>query len=142
MFLLACPSGFVSILDNCYCTTADSSWTNAEATCRTMGAYLVTINSAAENSAIAAHYTQRLWIGMSRPGPYSQPVICSQALYSWVDGSTTTYNNWHLSDLDCGYWNGQYQGCGYINYPQPGSGVWDDDICSLSHPGLCKFQGV
>ena len=140
MFLLACPSGFASILNNCYYTTDASSWTNAEATCRTKGSYLVTINSAAENSAIAAHYTQELWIGMSRPGPYSQAVTCSQALYSWVDGSNTTYTHWRSSKPDCYPMNGQYEGCGLIIYVEPGA--WDDADCSLSYTGLCKFQGV
>jgi len=135
----ACPPGFVVILNECYFITAGDSWVDAQATCRAQGANLATINSAAENSAIAATYTQNLWIGLRRPGPYTQSVSCSQSLYGWVDGSVTTYDNWFPGGPDCYNYNGDFQGCGFTNFLSPG--MWDDLGCNTTLPGLCKLPG-
>lgn len=66
-----------------------SSWDDAEAAAVAMGAHLVAVNSAAENSFLNTTFGlgHSLWIGMARTGP-------GPTDFAWTNGDAVTYTNW------------------------------------------------
>ena len=130
------PSNVV-IGSNCYFITGADTWANTQSACAAQGASLATINSASENQAISAAFTQLLWIGLSRPGPYTIPVTYS-ALYAWIVPGTSSYSNWYPGEPNCMLSSGAYEGCATII--GLGRQTWNDESCTNIHPGLCKYQ--
>jgi len=125
---------------NCYFITNADTWANTQSACAAQGASLATINSAPENEAISAAFTQTLWIGLSRQSPNTVPVTCNSALYAWIVPTNSSYANWGANQPDC-YNNvfGVYEGCATIN-SYVGLQKWNDEQCTSIHPGLCKYE--
>ena len=78
-----CPSGYVAYWYACYrFVTTQVTWSEADQSCRNDGAYLSSIHSEAENTAInlyATHHAQfPLWIGLKRVCIYLPIAICSR----------------------------------------------------------------
>jgi len=135
----ACPTGFVSLLGQCYFLTGSDSWNNTQSACRAVGGYLATINSAAENNAVASYYKKEMWIGLYRPGPsnLSVPLYGCSSVYTWADGSSANFTNWQPGEPNCSKKNltGEYERCGRMSP----SGLWSDFPCAVGLlPGLCK----
>ncbi|XP_059901141.1 chondrolectin [Gadus macrocephalus] len=140
----------------------------AQQTCEMDGGSLLSIESAAEQRNIE-HLLQELrtgasgssgsgggiadgdfWIGLTRAEPEEQN-LPEQAnsfppcpdLYSWTDGSVSSFRNWYFDEPSCGG-----EAC-VVMYHQPtalpGLGgayiyQWNDDRCNMKHNFICKYD--
>jgi len=74
-----------------YLTTTAGTWTAGEAEAIGMGGHLVTINDAAEESAILAAFGSSLfWIGFTD--------AAVEGTFVWSSGQAVTYTNWSAGE--------------------------------------------
>ncbi|CAL8323780.1 unnamed protein product [Boreogadus saida] len=140
----------------------------AQQACEMDGGSLLSIESAAEQRNIE-HLLQELrtgasgssgsgggiadgdfWIGLTRAEPEEQNLPeqtnsfppCPD-LYSWTDGSVSSFRNWYFDEPSCGG-----EAC-VVMYHQPtalpGLGgayiyQWNDDRCNMKHNFICKYD--
>ncbi len=92
------------------------NWINAHNKCLASGGNLVTIQSAAENNAVAALMPSpsTFWIGLNDR--------YTEGSYSWTSGEATVYFNWEL-----GQPNGGSEDCVGANTT---TGLWHDISCT------------
>ncbi|KAF7205711.1 layilin-like [Nothobranchius furzeri] len=124
------------------------NFAEAELACRRDGGRLLSIESESEQKVIEQLITELrpsdgdFWLGLRRNhGDEDSSSDCSFQYY-WLDGSTSTFRNWHLDEPSCGY-----EVC-VVMYHQPsappGQGglymfQWNDDNCETKNNFICKY---
>ncbi|XP_041863656.1 layilin [Melanotaenia boesemani] len=124
------------------------NFAEAELACRRDGGQLLTIESASEQKIIEQLITELrptdgdFWIGLRRNhGDENSSSDCSSQYY-WLDGSKSTFRNWHWDEPSCGY-----EVC-VVMYHQPSAppglgGLykfqWNDDNCETKNNFICKY---
>jgi len=92
-----------------YRSTGTATWTTARSNCVSMGGYLVTITTAAEQSFIFNIWPSG-WIGLTDE--------VTEGTWRWVTGETYSYKNWN---------NGEPNNSGNEDYVQfVSNGKWND----------------
>uniref|UniRef100_A0A667YSS0 Layilin n=1 Tax=Myripristis murdjan TaxID=586833 RepID=A0A667YSS0_9TELE len=120
----------------------------AELACRRDGGELLSVESESEQKIIEQLITELrpsdgdFWIGLRRNhGDQVSSSECS-SLYYWLDGSKSTFRNWHWDEPSCGY-----EVC-VVMYHQPSAppglgGLymfqWNDDNCETKNNFICKY---
>jgi gliding motility-associated-like protein len=114
-----------------YNNSATNNWNTAQSQCAAVGATLVSICSAAENTAVqnaavAAGLTGGLWIGYTDQA--------SEGNWVWADGSPCSYTNWNAGEPNNSNCAGSTAGeDGAIM--QMSNGKWNDVY--LTPTGFC-----
>ncbi|CAJ1063970.1 layilin [Xyrichtys novacula] len=126
------------------------NFVEAELACERDGGQLLSVESASEQKIIEQLITELrptdgdFWIGLRRNhGNEDSSSDCSSQYY-WVDGSKSTFRNWHWDEPSCGY-----EVC-VVMYHQPSAppglgGLymfqWNDDNCETKNNFICKYTG-
>ena len=112
---------------HCYFPVATTQNFNAAKTaCTNVGAHLVTITTAGEQTAVEALGTGERWIGLYRSGgpPKDQT-------YAWITGELRNgYADWAPGEP-----NGTGQ-CGTLL----GTGLWNDEDCTQPLASICERE--
>ncbi|XP_072302250.1 layilin [Eucyclogobius newberryi] len=124
------------------------NFVEAELACRRDGGQLLSVESEAEQRIIEQLISELrptdgdFWIGLRRQhGDGDSSTDCSPQYY-WLDGSKSTYRNWHWDEPSCGY-----EVC-VVMYHQPSAppglgGLymfqWNDDNCETKNNFICKY---
>ncbi|XP_028277946.1 layilin [Parambassis ranga] len=124
------------------------NFVEAEIACRRDGGELLSVESASEQKIIEQLITDLrptdgdFWIGLRRNhGEEDNNSDCSSQYY-WLDGSKSTFRNWHWDEPSCGY-----EVC-VVMYHQPSAppglgGLymfqWNDDNCETKNNFICKY---
>ena len=113
-------------------TDMSYTWNDAAVACENEGAYLASIESAAQNNWIYEYFrtendvTASIWIGLND--------ISKDLNFEWIDGSgAPTYTSWYSGDPN------NYQGqehCVAIFANQ--QGTWVDMACANVLRALCQ----
>ncbi|XP_030293104.1 layilin isoform X2 [Sparus aurata] len=125
------------------------NFAEAELACRRDGGQLLSVESASEQKIIEQLITELrptdgdFWIGLRRNhGNEDSSSDCSPQYY-WLDGSRSTFRNWHWDEPSCGY-----EVC-VVMYHQPSAppglgGLymfqWNDDNCETKNNFICKYK--
>ncbi|XP_049599602.1 layilin [Syngnathus scovelli] len=122
----------------------------ADLACRRDGGQLLSVESESEQKIIEQLITDLrptdgdFWIGLRRnhgDEDSSSSSECSSQ-YRWLDGTKSTFRNWHWDEPSCGY-----EVC-VVMYHQPSAppglgGLymfqWNDDNCDTKHNFICKY---
>uniref|UniRef100_A0A3Q2E680 Layilin a n=1 Tax=Cyprinodon variegatus TaxID=28743 RepID=A0A3Q2E680_CYPVA len=120
----------------------------AESACKRDGGQLLSIESASEQKVIEQLISDLrpmdgdFWIGLRRgQGHQDSSSECSSQYY-WLDGSKSTFRNWHIDEPSCGY-----EVC-VVMYHQPSAPAghgglymfqWNDDNCETKNNFICKY---
>ncbi|KAM3869185.1 layilin [Diretmus argenteus] len=120
----------------------------AELACQRDGGELLSVESASEQKVIEQLVTELrpsdgdFWIGLRRNhGDQDSSTDCPSQYY-WLDGSASTFRNWHWDEPSCGY-----EVC-VVMYHQPSAppglgGLymfqWNDDNCETKNNFICKY---
>jgi hypothetical protein len=124
--------GTSAAADFCFCTST-ATWMAAEATCRSTGLYLATIQNVTEDNAIAAVITatgqtgnnSSVWIGLNS-------IAGGWGNWVWADGTTSAYRDWLSGQPN----NSPIDGpelCGSIQ----STGGWNDINCGQLFAAIC-----
>ncbi|KAG7217279.1 hypothetical protein INR49_027823, partial [Caranx melampygus] len=124
------------------------NFVEAELACRRDGGQLLSVESASEQKIIEQLIAELrpadgdFWIGLRRNhGDEESSSDCSSQYY-WLDGSKSTFRNWHWDEPSCGY-----EVC-VVMYHQPSAppdlgGLymfqWNDDNCETKNNFICKY---
>ncbi|KAM9847035.1 layilin [Aulostomus maculatus] len=124
------------------------NFAEAELACRRDGGQLLSVESESEQKIIEQLITELrptdgdFWIGLRRNhGDEDSSADCSPQYY-WLDGSRSTFRNWHWDEPSCGY-----EVC-VVMYHQPSAppglgGLymfqWNDDNCETKNNFICKY---
>ncbi|XP_027129496.1 chondrolectin isoform X2 [Larimichthys crocea] len=124
------------------------NFAEAELACRRDGGHLLSVESESEQKIIQQLITELrptdgdFWIGLRRNhGDEDSSSDCSPQYY-WLDGSKSTFRNWHWDEPSCGY-----EVC-VVMYHQPSAppglgGLymfqWNDDNCETKNNFICKY---
>ncbi|XP_030648788.1 layilin [Chanos chanos] len=116
--------------------------------CRSDGGELLSIESESEQRLIET-FIQELkasdgdfWIGLRRDQVNEDIIEDCPSQYYWLDGSESTFRNWHWDEPSCGY-----EVC-VVMYHQPSAppglgGLymfqWNDDNCETKNNFICKY---
>ncbi|XP_045060047.2 layilin isoform X2 [Desmodus rotundus] len=121
----------------------------ARAACRRDGGQLVSIESEGEQRLMEKFIENLLasdgdfWIGLRRREEKQSNSTACQDLYTWTDGSTSTFRNWYVDEPSCGS-----EVC-VVMYHQPSAptGIggpymfqWNDDRCNMKNNFICKYS--
>uniref|UniRef100_A0A3B5PXT2 Layilin n=1 Tax=Xiphophorus maculatus TaxID=8083 RepID=A0A3B5PXT2_XIPMA len=122
----------------------------AESACKRDGGQLLSIESASEQKVVEQLIRDLrptdgdFWIGLRRgPGHEDSSSDCSFQYY-WLDGSKSSFRNWHIDEPSCGY-----EVC-VVMYHQPSAKAehgglymfqWNDDNCETKNNFICKYTG-
>ncbi|XP_061659899.1 layilin-like [Syngnathoides biaculeatus] len=127
------------------------NFAEADLACRRDGGQLLSVESASEQKIVEQLIADLrptdgdFWIGLRRnqrdeDGSGGGGDCSSQ--YRWLDGTKSTFRNWHWDEPSCGY-----EVC-VVMYHQPsappGPGglymfQWNDDNCETKHNFICKY---
>jgi len=106
-----------------YRSTGTATWTTARSNCVSMGGYLVTITTAAEQSFIFNIWPSG-WIGLTDE--------VTEGTWRWVTGETYSYKNWN---------NGEPNNSGNEDYVQfVSNGKWNDLNNNSSLAYVLEFE--
>uniref|UniRef100_A0A3Q3XL90 C-type lectin domain-containing protein n=1 Tax=Mola mola TaxID=94237 RepID=A0A3Q3XL90_MOLML len=121
---------------------------DAALACRRDGGQLLSVKSTSEQKIIEQLITELrptdgdFWIGLRRNrGGEDSSSNCSLQYY-WLDGSKSTFRNWHSDEPSCGF-----EVC-VVMYHQPSAppglgGLymfqWNDDNCETKNNFICKY---
>ncbi|XP_008330976.2 layilin [Cynoglossus semilaevis] len=124
------------------------NFAEAELACQRDGGQLLSVESESEQKIIEQLITELrptdgdFWIGLRRnDGNEDSSSDCSPEYY-WLDGSKSTFRNWHWDEPSCGY-----EVC-VVMYHQPSAppglgGLymfqWNDDNCETKNNFICKY---
>ncbi|XP_034996050.2 layilin [Zootoca vivipara] len=115
--------------------------------CRRDGGDLVSIETQSEQKLIEKMIGSfsasdgDFWIGLRRESDPDNSTECPN-LYSWSDGSLSTFRNWYADEPSCGS-----EVC-VVMYHQPSAPAgdggpymfqWNDDSCSMKNNFICKY---
>ena len=122
-----------------YILLGQSTWLAAENEAISLGGHLVTINNAAENSWVAATFSnfggqeKSLWIGLNDQA--------QEGVFVWTSGETASYRNWEPGQPDDG--SGIYPEEDFVHiWPASRSpGMWNDYNTDNNWFGM-PFHGV
>ncbi|XP_029139292.1 layilin [Protobothrops mucrosquamatus] len=118
-------------------------------TCRSDGGDLVSIESQSEQELIEKmiqSYSASdgdFWIGLRREEDDPENSTLCPYLYTWTDGSWSTFRNWYVDEPSCGS-----EGC-VVMYHQPSAPAgdggrylfqWNDDRCNMRNNFICKYS--
>ncbi|XP_066227745.1 layilin isoform X2 [Saccopteryx leptura] len=121
----------------------------ARAACQRDGGQLVSIESEDEQRLIEKFIENLLasdgdfWIGLRRHDEKQSNSTACQDLYTWTDGSISTFRNWYVDEPSCGS-----EIC-VVMYHQPSApkGLggpymfqWNDDRCNIKNNFICKYS--
>lgn len=107
-----------------------SRWKEAKAYCESLGGYLATITSQAENDAVYA-YLKKMGYESAYFGFTDE---AGEGKWKWVTGETTSYTNWSPGEPNNGY-SGENYAMFYYKYP---TGKWNDGDFGGSTQGNCR----
>nr|XP_022288152.1 perlucin-like protein isoform X1 [Crassostrea virginica] len=136
-----CPLDWVEYNSNCIqFNKQQQSWTDAANTCRSIGAHLVTVDSAGKDTFIkqflnvfASEHLNWWWIGGSD--------FAVEGNWQWIaGGSVSSYNGWGPGQPD-GNNTANCMSYRFFNHTQV---AWADDVCAPQahhghHPHLPGF---
>jgi len=123
-----CPSPFVFIYNGCYYYyNGYQNWYSSLSYCQSLGGSLATIVSSQHETVINTYliqqgYSYYYWIG------YNDAYY--RGIYTWIDGSTSTYTQWSYGPNAYGY-------CAVV-YPYGGN--WYSFPCYDGLPALCQLH--
>lgn len=100
------------------------SWQEAQNQAVSSGGNLVTINDAAEQTWLAATFTETAWIG------YTDQTI--EGTFQWISGETSTYTNWAASEPNNSNSNEHYAQI-------IAGGVWNDIRGDIPMAGIIEI---
>ncbi|XP_036921448.1 layilin isoform X2 [Sturnira hondurensis] len=121
----------------------------ARAACGRDGGQLVSIESEGEQRLIEKFIENLLasdgdfWIGLRRREEKQSNSTACQDLYTWTDGSVSTFRNWYVDEPSCGS-----EVC-VVMYHQPSASTgiggpymfqWNDDQCNMKNNFICKYS--
>lgn len=138
---------------------SQDSWKGAEAYAESIGGYLMSINSSAENTWVMDNLLVDnsnsggpnlsdvpVWLGFYDPQSNDGPNHATN--FIWADGSPVVYTGWNVGEPNDDYNNNQTGGEHYTamdwNYAQKGDdqGTWDDTPNSgTGNAGSDNFGG-
>lgn len=113
-------------------------WFNAQFTCESLGAYLVTITDQAEQDFVMNTFPNtRFWIGGTDRGFED-----AGGLFRWITDEVFSYTNWLPSNPD----NAGNEDClEIVDFPGD-EGKWNDKRCipgvALDLPYLCEWREI
>ncbi|XP_029375669.1 layilin [Echeneis naucrates] len=125
------------------------NFVEAELACRRDGGQLLSVESASEQKIIEQLIKELrptdgdFWIGLRRSHGDEDISSDCPSQYYWVDGSKSTFRNWHWDEPSCGY-----EVC-VVMYHQPSAppglgGLymfqWNDDNCETKNNFICKYS--
>jgi hypothetical protein len=120
-----CPSGWTLYGANCYKKgTSTQTWAQARSTCSSQNSFLVTINSAAENSWLQTFCGGACWIGGN---DIIQERGHSVDGWQWHSGEDNGYHNFASNEPNDHGWNGG-EDCVQL---RP-DGLWNDNGCGIA----------
>ncbi|XP_062845242.1 layilin [Trichomycterus rosablanca] len=120
----------------------------ARRACQRDGGELLSIESSAEQNLIEGFIHELrasdgdFWIGLRREPSYEESSGDCTSQYYWLDGSRSTFRNWHWDEPSCGY-----EVC-VVMYHQPSASSgpdglymfqWNDDNCETKNNFICKY---
>ncbi|XP_034539987.1 layilin [Notolabrus celidotus] len=126
------------------------NFVEAELACRRDGGQLLSVESESEQKIIEQLITELrptdgdFWIGLRRSHGNEESSSDCSSQYYWMDGSKSTFRNWHWDEPSCGY-----EVC-VVMYHQPSAppglgGLymfqWNDDNCETKNNFICKYTG-
>ncbi|PNI18313.1 CD209 isoform 7 [Pan troglodytes] len=117
-----CPWEWTFFQGNCYfMSNSQRNWHDSITACKEVGAQLVVIKSAEEQSSRSNRFT---WMGLSD--------LNEEGMWQWVDGSPLlpSFNQ---------YWNrGEPNNVGEEDCAEFSGNGWNDDKCNLAKFWICK----
>ncbi|KAI3373648.1 hypothetical protein L3Q82_022238 [Scortum barcoo] len=120
----------------------------ADLACRRDGGQLLSVESKSEQEIIEKLIMDLqpadgdFWIGLRRNNRDKNSSSDCSSQYYWLDGSKSTFRNWHWDEPSCGY-----EVC-VVMYHQPSAppglgGLymfkWNDDNCETKNNFICKY---
>lgn len=126
---VACTeSGAKTFGGHCYfALSGNRNWDSGRTGCTGVGAHLVTISSAAEESFVETiSGGSDRWIGLSRPS--GSPVV--DASFSWVTGEAFSFKAWA---------SGEPNDSGLCVRIRTG-GQWSDTSCNNTNTAICERE--
>ncbi|XP_058849515.1 C-type lectin domain family 4 member E-like isoform X2 [Acipenser ruthenus] len=141
---VCCPEKWVQSNGKCYYFSTDTmNWHSSRASCVSMGADLVIIESEAEQRFLLneakAHPWNRYWIGLTD--------AVTEGVWLWVDG--TPLNDkakfWYGKEPsdDKEGWDSSGQDCADLMYMSDTLNVWSDQSCTqLKMRRICETMAV
>ncbi|XP_053702305.1 layilin [Synchiropus splendidus] len=124
------------------------NFAEAELACRRDGGQLLSVESLSEQKVIEQLIKELrptdgdFWIGLRRNHGNEESMADCSAQYYWLDGSRSTFRNWHWDEPSCGY-----EVC-VVMYHQPSAPAgmgglymfqWNDDNCETKNNFICKY---
>jgi hypothetical protein len=136
---VACTeTGAVQAQGHCYFGLAKASFDNAAAACTAVGAHMVTIGDATEQTSVASILaTDERWIGLRRPAGSA----VADASYAWINNEPRNFQNWAAAKNEP---DGSCPTCTVAGQAACGriltTGEWADDDCTVEHPVICERE--
>ncbi|KAM4546154.1 layilin [Odontesthes bonariensis] len=124
------------------------NFAEADLACRRDGGQLLSIESVSEQKIVEQLITELrptdgdFWIGLRRNHGDEDNISDCSAQYYWLDGSKSSFRNWHWDEPSCGY-----EVC-VVMYHQPSAPAglgglymfqWNDDNCETKNNFICKY---
>ncbi|XP_030000888.1 low affinity immunoglobulin epsilon Fc receptor-like [Sphaeramia orbicularis] len=125
---MSCETGWSKFGMNCYYdSVTELDWVHSRLVCLSMGADLVSINTAEEQAFINGLLSPQVnaWIGLND--------IHSEGKWKWVDGTAVTTTFWGPGQPNS--YNGTNQDCGEL-VENSLMGQWNDEDCSAENLDL------
>ncbi|XP_053261436.1 C-type lectin-like [Podarcis raffonei] len=134
----SCPRGWLKRDNQCFgFFNVALKWHDAEVACQAFGenGHLASIHDEDDMKMLSLHLSQNLkeeqhiWIGLYDPNTGSE----HNRQFKWTDGTTGRYNPWAPEEPN----NPRTEHCVEL-YSQDYM-KWNDEICTVNHPYLCKY---
>jgi hypothetical protein len=122
--------------DTCYMLlNTPTTWTGAQAACLALGANLVSIETAEEQTLVATLAAQYplgapdVWLSASD--------ALLEGTFVWVNLTPVTYSHWRSGEPNDNGANGTGEDCTTIEGDNPAF-EWDDRNCASLYPAICE----
>ena len=126
---------------HCYAGYDEADFEGAQAACVKLGAHLVSIGSAAENTLVSGFVRSSKFIGA-----FEDVALMSEgtAEYEWITGEVLSYENWSSQQPDgagerCTPYATNprcYEHCAFML----GDGTWADQRCDIKDGYVCEWE--
>ena len=113
--------------DSCYAVATANNYENSITACEILGGWLVTIDTATENSLLLDNVFESgktYWIGYNDRQ--------SEGNFEWVHDTGSTYTNWRSGEPN----NSGGEDCAYTSTSF--GGEWNDEKCTDSRTPICE----